>query len=225
MTRGLIQVKFLCFAIIAKQKFVNSILLGSSHAISLKIGLSDHQTRKFINYGISNGLISKTNYGYRLSGYSKIIDNIDAVTHKRHTSFYKEGNFNELVKKNLFAVASVKFKQQQYKIDRFKSIEIIKQKIATGHKGITRKEYDFYKKNKNSVQGESFIVTGQKSISKMLNISQGYADKLLSEWGKLKLIFRTIMYSKYFDPFNEDNPLLNLDNKMVCLGSKIILIP
>lgn len=223
MTKGLQQIQFLCFAIICKRMYLNSVLIGSPHLISKKIGISDYQTRKFINYGLKNGLISKNNGYFSIAKYDLILESIEAVKIKKQFTFYKEGNFSELVEKNLFAIASINFNQQLFKIKKAETLKIIKYKLATGFKGITRKEYNFYNKNKSCVQGENFIITGQKALCKLLKVSQGYSSYLLTKWAKIGLIFRTIQYSKYFDPNN--SVVLRLDNNMICLGSKIVIIP
>lgn len=226
MTKGLSQVQFLCFAIIAKSKYRNSIILGSLNQVSKKLGVTDYITRKQINYGLNNGLIVKTKGGFKVVKYKTILESIDTIKHIKHIKLFKEGNFAELVEKNLYAIARVNFNQQLFKGKQSETIKELRKLVTeeTEMKGkFTKKEYDLFKKSKQRVLGENYIVTGQKHLCKLLNISQGLASKLLSRWSELKLIFRTIIYTQFFDN-NNTNYSLHLNKPMICLGSKIGLI-
>jgi len=226
MTKGLSQVQFLCFAIIVKRNYCNSIILGSLNQISNKLGVTDYITRKQINYGLKNGLIAKIKGGYKVQKYKSILEHLDAITHIKHIKLFKEGNFAELVEKNLYAIARVNFNQQLFRGKQSETIKELRKLVTeeTEIKGqFNKKDYDLYKKSKQRVLGENYIVTGQKHLCKLLNISQGLASKLLSRWSELRLIFRTIIYTPFFDS-NDTNYSLNLNKPMICLGSKIGLI-
>lgn len=226
MTKGLLQVQFLCFAIIAKSKYRNSIILGSLNQISKKLEVSDYITRKQINYGLKNGLIIETKGGYKVVKYKTILDSIDTIKHVKHIKLFKEGNFAELVEKNLFAIARINFNQQLFRGKQSATIKELRKLVTekTEIKGrFSKKEYDLYNKSKNRVLGENYIVTGQKHLCKLLNISQGLASKLLSRWSELKLIFRTIIYTPFFDK-NDTNYSLKCKVPMICLGTRVGLI-
>jgi hypothetical protein len=227
MTKGLQQIHFLCFAIKAKQAFKNSVLIGSLNQISLKVGVSDFVTRKQINYGLKNGLIVKSNNRYTLAKYNTILNSLQIVTHTKHLSLFKEGNFKELVEKNLFAVAKINFIQQLYKGKQSETIKRINKLVTeiTGVKGkFSKRDYSLLTKSKGRVLGENYIVSGQKHLCKLLNISQGLASTLLDKWAKMGLIFRTIIYSSFFDK-NEINYSLNTSIPKICIGSKLVLLP
>lgn len=226
MTKGLQQIQFLNFAILCKELYRNSVVLGSINQISHKLNLSDHQTRKQVAYGLRNKLIFKIKRGYIFSKYSNIINNIDAVKVAKHYHFYKKGTFKELTEYNLFVIAKQNFIQQQFRGNQSETIRKVK-KLATAKTErkdlFTKKEYSIYQKGLNRVLGENFIVTGQKHLCKLLNISQGLAARLLSLWANQKLFFRTIMYSSFFDK-NNFNYSLNTAIPKICIGSKISLI-
>ncbi len=225
MTKGLQQIQFLCFAIICKRQYINSVVLGSINQISIKIGVTDYQIRKQINYGLKNGLITQNKGGYIFAKYSTIIEHIEAVGNAKHYDFYKEGNYSELVEKNLFIIALNNFKTQQFRAKqtiRLKQLNSLAT-VPTEVKGqFSKSDYSLYLKNKNRVLGADYIVTGQKHLSKILKVSQGLANKLLNRWAELGLFFRTIIYLSFFDK-NEYNYSLNMAIPKICIGSKIVL--
>lgn len=221
MTKGLQRINFLNFAITAKRQYVNSVLLGSKHAISLKLNISDYQCRTLINYGLKNGLIREIKGGYVFEEYDTIIKHIGLENIKRY-SFCKFGNLKQLFERNTYVIARANYKQQAFIIKQKTKYLTIKNKIETG-KYITRTEYRFF--NNKCVQSvNKSIVTGQKHISKLLGLSQGLSYKLLLKWVELKFITRKIAFSKNFDRF-EDNRLLRLEiGNFICDGSVIKLL-
>lgn len=226
MTKGLIQANFLSFAIKVKAKYRNSVILGSINQISKKLEVSDYITRKQINYGLKNGLIVKIKGGYQVAKYKDVLNSIDSIKHIKHIKLFKEGTFSELVEKNLYAIARVNFNQQLFRGKQSATIKELRKLVTeeTEMKGqFSKKEYDLYNKSKHRVLGENYIVTGQKHLSKLLNISQGLACKLLSRWSELRLIFRTIIYTPYFDR-NNTTYSLNFKVPMICIGTKVGLI-
>lgn len=225
MTKGLLQMNFFSFAIKCKVKYRNSILLGSINQISQKIGVTDYQTRKQINYGLKNGLIVKINGGYKLAKYSKIIESIESITDAKHMHFYKEGSLKELTDKNLFVIMRNNFKQQEFRAnqsERLKQLKILTTAKTQVNNLFSKKDYTFFQKNKNRVLGENYIVTGQKHIAKHLKISQGLASLLLRKWSEMKLFFRTIIYTTFFDKNSVDYSL-HTSIPRICKGSKITL--
>jgi hypothetical protein len=218
MSKGLQRINFLNFAILVKRQYANSVVLGSKHSISLKVGVSDYQCRTFINYGLKNGLIKEINGGYKLTSYDNIIEHLNIGSIKKY-SFYKFGTFEQLKDVNLYVIARANFKQQEFNIKQKTKYLTIKKRIETG-KYITKAEYRFY--NKKCVQSvNKIIVTGQKHISKLLQVSQGMAYRLMLKWVELGFIQRKVSFSKNFDRF-DDNRLLRLSiGNYICDGSII----
>lgn len=225
MTKGLEQMNFFSFVIKCKEKYSNSVILGSPNQISLKIGATDYQTRKQLNYGLKKGLIQKTNKGYILAKYTDILEHIDSIISHKHLHFYKKGTIKELTEKNLFVIMKNNFIQQQFRIKntirlkQLKSLATVKTEV---NNLFSKRDYTFLQKNKHRVLGDDYIVTGQKHISKKLNISQGLASLLLDKWSKMGLFYRTLIYTTHFDKNSVDYSL-NTSIPRICKGSKIIL--
>lgn len=220
MTKHYELFKFFNFCILIKRQYVNSIVLGTPNEISNKINTSYYLTRKYLNYGLKNGLITKTSSGYRVASYNKLIESLGLSSKIENYSFYKVGNLQELIIKNSFVIALHNFKAQEFKIKQKKDILSIRKRIATGQV-ITRKEYN--KSNKECANLKDSIVTGQKHLKKILGFSQQTCYELLKIWSNIGLITRKVVYSTKIDPFY-DNYVLNMTNgKMIVLGSKVEL--
>lgn len=218
MTKKYELLKFFCFCILIKRQYVNSIILGTCNEISHKINTSYYLTKKYLNYGLKNGLIVKTKKGYKVASYNKLIQALGLPAKIENYSFSKEGNLQELIIKNSFVIALHNFKAQEFKIKEKKNILSIRNKIATGQV-ISKKEYN--KRNKTCANLNESIVTGQKHLSKILGFSQNTSYNLLKIWDSVGYITREVVFSKKVDPFYNDY-LLNMNlGKMIVLGSKI----
>lgn len=224
MTKGLQQIQFLCFAIICKRQYVNSVVLGSINQISIKVGVTDYQTRKQINYGLKNGLITKVKGGYLMPSYKNLLEHLNLSFDSKHMFIVRFGNFNELVERNLYSIARNNFKQQQFNIKRNDKLRLIYNKIETDYH-INKKDLKTFKQyfTKSVLSSEKSIVTGQKAIARILGISQTYANQLLKRWNDLFLIKREIVFSKDFNRYEDSNRLLRLEiGNYICLGSKVL---
>lgn len=222
MTKGLEQIKFLCFCIMVKRRYINSVILGSLNQISIKVGISDYQTRKFINYGLKNGLISKTKGGFKVSSYKEQLKALNLTFDSKYLFLMRFGSFNELVERNLYLIARNNFKQQAFNIKKNNRLTIIKRKIETDYY-ISKRDLKFYYAHftKSVLSSKKIIVTGQKKISQILGVSKSFALFLLKRWNELKFIKREVSFSKSFDRF-EDNNILRLEiGNFKCDGSVI----
>ncbi len=213
------KINFIAFTFTAKRQYVNSVLIGSKHEISKKLKISDYKTRKLINYGINQKLIDVTPKGFKIAPYTKILAHLGIDNIKQY-SFCKFGSFEQLIERNLYIIARANYKQQAFKIKQKTKYFTIKNKIETGQY-IKKADYRFYNNFKCVQSVNKSIVTGQKHISKLLGVSQGYAYKLMLKWVNLGFIERKVSFSKNFDRF-EDNRLLRLEiGNFICDGSMI----
>lgn len=205
-----------------KRRYINSVILGSINQISIKVGISDYQTRKFINYGLKNGLISKTKGGFIVSSYKEQLKALNLTFDSKYLFVIRFGNFNELVERNLYLIARNNFKQQSFNIKKNNRLTTIKIKIETDYY-ISKRDLKFYYAHftKSVLSSKKIIVTGQKKISQILGVSKSFALFLLKRWNDLKFIKREVSFSKSFDRF-EDNNILRLEiGNFKCDGSVI----
>lgn len=208
-----------------KRHYSNSVILGSKHEISKKLGLSDHICRSLINYGLKNNLIKEIDNGYIFSKYDIIISHlgIDESNINKY-SFVKFGNLDQLMEVNSYVIARVNFKQQEFNIKQKTKYFSIKKRIETG-KYIKKAEYRFYNKLKCVQSVNKSIVTGQKHIAKILNTSQGTAYNLMLKWVNRGFIKREVGFSKLFDRFEDNQRLLRLAiGNFICDGSVVKLV-
>lgn len=205
-----------------KRHYVNSVILGSKHTISKKLGMSDYMCRSLLNYGLKNSLIREIKNGYLFEKYDTIISHLGLDNIKKY-SFVKYGNLEQLLEVNSYIIARANFKQQEFNIKQKTKYFAIKKKIETGQY-IKKSEYRIF--TKKCVQSvNKSIVTGQKHLSKILGVSQGSAYNLMLKWVKNGFITRELSFSKNFDRF-EDNPkLLRLAiGNFICDGSIIKMV-
>lgn len=202
------------------------MLIGSSHSISKKIGVTDHQCRTYIKYGLKNNLIFKTSNGYQLSKYKDLILNISVINEKavKYYKFNKVGNFQEIENNILFQIAKQNFNNQLFYIKRRKDLRFYEALIKT-EKRVTKKQYNFYTKNKMCLSKNNIdsIVTGQKHLAKILGVSTKLANELLKHWHELKLIIRNVIY-KPFQTYLDNIPLRMDIGLMKCYGSRVTLL-
>ncbi len=213
------KVKFVSFAIIAKRKYVNSVLVGSKHEISNKLNISDYHARKLINYGIKHRLIEVLPNGFQIAPYSELITHLQLPFDNKHLSLHRFGSFEDLVKINLYKIFRNNLITQEFNIKKAQKLETIKQ-LLESDKTLTKVQYNFYNKNKTTALRKKNIVTGQKHISKILQISQGFAYSLMNEWSKMRLFFIETIYTNKFEYFSKN--VLKLEVGLsVCLGTRI----
>lgn len=226
---GITQIKFLAFSIICKRRFTNSTLIGSPAEISKKIGISEHLTRTYLNYGLKNSLISSKGNVYVFKKYKDIIGHVDVIDGLKPYRFKKEGTFRELVEEILFTIAQVNFKRQKYNIDRYKKyLELLNQTEIL----IKKEAYLLKRLHKKYGAGKRFInkvITGQKHLSKILGVSQRIANSLLIKWHNEKRLIRVKVYEFLSTPdrfthyaINERSYVLKMTGGYYrCKGSEI----
>lgn len=220
MTKGYELFKFFNFCILIKNKYTNSVILGSTNEISNKISLSYYLTNKYLKQGLKNGLLVKIDKGYKVAKYDDLIKSLNLQGKIQNYSFYKDGTLQELIIKNSFIIALYNFKAQQFKAEQKSKILSIRKRIATGQR-VNKKQYQQSKKECANFMNQ--IVTGQKHLKKILGFSQQTCYQLLKIWDKVGFITRKVVFSNKIDPFY-DNYTLNMNKgKMVVLGSKITL--
>ena len=217
MTKNYELFKFFNFCILIKRQYSNSIILGSKNEISNKINHSYYLTSKSLSYGLKIGLIKEIKGGFKVASYNDLIKALDLQGKIENYSFFKVGNYQELIIKNAFVIALQNFKAQEFKIKQKKNILSIRKRIATGQR-ITKKQYN---QSKNECANlKQSIVTGQKHLQNILGFSQQTCYNLLKIWADFGLITRKVVYSKNIDPFYD-----NCNYLLKVLGSKITINP
>lgn len=212
--------KVFIFCILIKNKYVNSVILGSINQISTKLNLSYYLTSKYLKLGLKLGLIESINNGYRVKSYDDLITSLGLQGKIQNYSFYKNGTFQELIIKNSFIIALYNFKAQEFKAKQKNNILSIQKRIATGQR-VSKKQYQQSKKECANFMNQ--IVTGQKHLQKILGFSQQTCYQLLKIWDKVGFITRKVVFSKNIDPFYNNYTLNMNKGKMIVLGSKITL--
>lgn len=235
-------IKFLTFCIKAKTAYTNSILIGSKHIIAKKIGVSDYICRTYLNFGIKHGLIKRLSKNkYQIAKYSKLIRDINMVdpTECRFIRLHKDGSFNDITSKNLFAFFGFHLKAQEWMIKRKNHYNRLFEKtVSTGKsesmrrgevKAFCRLRKEFGAKRK--IRVNNYLMSGLNHLSHKLGVSVGKAHTLFKEWQGMGLIKRNIIIkdfneSLFKDPyFSRPKNLVYInDGYKLILGSKITLL-
>ena len=212
-------------SILAKRQHKNSVLIGSSHHLSKKLGISYHTFRKVIRYGQSKNLIYKTPDGYMVPKYQDLIFLLGFdKKNQRGFKLPKKGSFDQLQFKIYYSIVNANFNQQEYQYNKNRNIINIQRKAETEKGRISKSEMKVWQKYRSTrVQANSSIVTGRFHLSNLLNLSPAYCASLLKIWEKMKLIRTRKVFSSDFGDiykFSERIIFIN-DIKMVCLGTKV----
>lgn len=206
-----------------KRTFTNSTLIGSPAEISKKIGISEHLTRTYLNYGLKNSLIVKFKGNYVLTSYDDIIEHIEVITYKKYYHFSKTGTFPELVDQILFEIANVNFKRQRYHINQRKKLK--RSYLPTAKRQHLMKSYSSV-----GAKHVDAVVTGQKHLAKVLGVSQKKANDLLIYWNMTGRIIRRKIYKMisnvkskaiYRSIVNQYGYCLDKRSYSICLGTQV----
>ena len=228
MSNTIVQTELLAISILAKGIHRNSVLLGSKHKIAKKLNISYHTLRKCFNYGIANHLIIKFKGGFIVPSYKRLIAMYGYTPDQcKKFTIRKKGTFEELYLSNLFSIAEMNFKQQQFRSKFNEKILNIREKTRTEKMSISKVEYKLFCKTLSMrVWLNKNIITGQYHLANILKVSSSYCNKLLKIWSDMKLIHRELLFSKDFDKFEDSHRILRLKKgNFICKGSIITLIP
>lgn len=208
--------KILAFIVLVKKHRKNSIFFQGENQIDLakQLGISYTSFKKYKTYCIENGILVEYGVHQQFIKLTKAIELLKLDVNKYH-KFFSWKHYTSLTLKNIYEeivqeLLLVKFKQQQFRIDK-KQKELSKvQQVENSKRTDPRKvkpllkKYGSIEKAKSSISKNftNSIVSGKNHVASIVGCSPATGKNLLKKLHNKNVITRTIVFEKLNYEYN-----------------------